>query len=124
MINPSKVDRWIFQASLVYIREAFYVFGGNTDINENDTTIGKLNADLLWSKVGDLNKGRFGHNVIFDGNSALVVGGWGENDNMSTENCSVSSSGIICTDQSPSLNGYGSYPELFMVCPNFCEKQF
>ena len=120
-INPSKVDRYIHTAPLIYIGDAFYVFGGDTDINENDTTIGKLDADLVWTRVGNLNRGRQGHNVIFDGQYALVVGGIAGT--FSTEKCIISTSGVHCMEQSPSLYRYELYPELFMVPPNFCKNQ-
>ena len=100
------------------------MFGGETDINAYDTTIGKLDADLIWTKVGDLNKGRWGHNVIFDGSYALVVGGYGGRDvYLPTVKCDISSSSINCIEQAPLLYGYYNYPELFIVPPNFCKTQ-
>ena len=85
------------------------------------STIAKLDADLIWTKVGELNKGRVGHNVIFDGRFALVVGGDILNGSLPTEKCDLSSDAVNCTDQSPSLQKYQYYPELFIVPPNFCK---
>ena len=112
-------------APITFIVDAFYVFGGETDISHShETTIGKLDANLIWSKVGDLNKGRNGHNVIYDGNYALVVGGdGGYNVTVPTEKCSVSSNGVVCKEKSPFLYRYQSYPELFLVPMNFCINQ-
>ena len=123
-MNPSKVDQLIFQAPIVYIVDAFYVFGGSTGIKVNnqwqgDTTIGKLDAELVWSKVGDLNESKWGHNVIFDGNYALVIGG---RYTMPTEKCTLSTSEVNCTEQNPSLYEYAIYPELFLVPSNFCQN--
>ena len=73
MVNLRKVDRYISDAPIVFIRDAFYVFGGWT--GSHDKQIGKLDANSVWSKVGDLNIGRRVHNVIFDGTYALIVGG-------------------------------------------------
>ena len=120
LINPFKVNRYISGAPIIYIGDAFYVFGGETDINWNDTTIGKLDVNLVWSRVGDLNRGRRGHNVIFEGNYALVIGGY--SGTLPTEKCILSSNGVNCTEQSPSLYNYAFYPELFMVAPDFCKN--
>ena len=123
-----KAVEYICRTSIVYIRDAFYVSGGLTHISnfnknwQTTTTIGKLDVNLIWSKVGDLNKRRHGHNVIFDGNYALVIGGYTDNDVLlPTEKCRVSTNGVICTEQSPSLYRYLNYPELFMVPWNFCK---
>ena len=127
VINLTKVDRYIYRAPLVYIGDAFYVFGGSTDISSYDTTIGRLNADLFWSKVGRLNIGRHSHNVIYDDHYVLVVGGFksvDESDSyLPTERCIVSTSGVNCTEQNPLLSYYADYPELFIVPTNFCKKQ-
>ena len=124
MNNPSKVNEFIITAPIIFVRDAFYVFGGTTDISSYDTTIGKLDADLIWTKVGDLSKGRLGHNVIFDGNYAYVVGGFAVDQqivDLPTEKWDLSSSAVNCTEQSPLLYGYNVYPELFIVPPNFCK---
>ena len=107
-------------APIVYIRDAFYVFGGCTDITCSDTTIGKLNAELVWGKVGDLNEGRRTHNVIFDGDYLLVIGGY--SGTLPTEKCTLSTSGVNCTEQNPLLRFYSHYPELFLVPSNVCQN--
>ena len=87
------------------------MIGGQTDKSENDSTIGKLDSNSNWSKAGELSTGRYGHAAIYDGNFMLVVGGQGHH---KTEKCAFSSSGITCTEQSPSLYDYSNYPELFI----------
>ena len=117
------MDRYIYHAPIVFIREAFYVFGGRTDKSHFDNQIGKLDANSVWSKVGDLQTGRRGHNAIFDGTYALIVGGYaGSNVNVPTEKCSLTSDGMSCTSQNPSLYDYWYYPELFMIPYDYCKN--
>ena len=118
--DPIKVNSKIFRASAIYIGDAFYVIGGYTDVNEYDSTIGKLDANLTWSKVGELSTGRRGHGVIFDGTAMLVVGGYGGT--YKTEKCIISDNQVTCIGQSPSLLRYENYPELFLVPENFCKS--
>ena len=87
------------------------------------TTIGKLDANSRWSKAGDLTTARYGHGAIFDGDVLIVVGGYnGISDPLKTEKCEFDDEGITCTEQSPSLNGYRFYPELFLVESDFCKS--
>ena len=121
--NLIKVDSYISHAPIVFIREAFYVFGGRTHKSSFDNQIGKLDANSVWSKVGDLQTGRNGHNAIFDGTYALIIGGWaGSYVKVPTEKCSLTSDGISCTSQNPSLYYYFRYPELFMIPYDYCKK--
>ena len=121
--DPIKVNSKIFRASAIYIGDAFYVIGGYTDVNEYDSTIGKLDANLTWSKVGELSTGRRDHGVIFDGTDMLVVGGFiGSSKALQTEKCIISNNQVSCTGQSPSLLRYEIYPELFLVPENFCKS--
>ena len=77
-MNLFKANSVIYQAPIIYNRDAFYVFGGDTDINFLvSQTIAKLDANLDWSKVGELRTGRKGHNFIFDGNAVLFIRGEG-----------------------------------------------
>ena len=96
------------------------MIGGFTDKSINDLTIGKLDANSNWSKAGELSTGRNGHAAIYDGTFLLVVGGYGND--YKTEKCSFSSSGITCTQQSPSLDEYEFYPELFLVPADYCKS--
>ena len=68
--------------------------------------------------VGILNKSRTWHNVIYDGNYALVVGGEGM---FKTEKCWFTTEGMNCSEQEPSLNMYQN-PGLFLVSSNYCVK--
>ena len=122
--DPIKVNKYIHEASVIYIGEAFYVIGGYTDVSTYDSTIGKLDANLTWSKVGELVFGRRLHGVIFDGTDMLIVGGWAVSPEtaLQTEKCVISANQVSCTRQSPSLLRYDSYPELFLVPDNFCKS--
>ena len=46
------MEEYIFGAAILYIEDAFYVFGGSSDVR--DTRIGKLDSEHKWSKVGEL----------------------------------------------------------------------
>ena len=102
------------------MQNAFYVIGGWTDISSKSTTIGRLDAlTTIWSYAGDLKNGRAGHNVIFDGQDLLVIGG---NGNQNTEKCSFSGQLLNCNEQAPSLYKYSVTPELYLVSDNFCKS--
>ena len=64
-------------------------------------------------------QGRWEHNVIFDGNYFLVIGG---SDKLMTEKCSYYGSKMTCQLQEPTLNEYELYPELFLVPADFCTE--
>ena len=82
-------------------------------------TIGRFEAiQRVWSKSGELKRGRYGHNAIYDGSSLIVVGGEGI---YKTERCEISNGQTTCTAQNPELNKYAYYPELFLVPVNFCK---
>ena len=105
---------------MIYVDGAFYVFGGAPS-SSVDTIIGKLDAETrVWSKAGDLNASRWGHNVIYDGRHFLVIGG---KDTHMTEKCTLTNDGIMmCVDQNPKLTDYAWYPELFFVVDDFCKQ--
>lgn len=67
--------------------------------------------------------GREGHNAIYDGSSLIVVGGKQASlyDTYKTERCEISNGQVTCTAQTPELNNYADYPELFLVPVNFCK---
>ena len=102
----------------MYTNGAFFIFGGYS--GGSIKGIGKLDATTkIWSKVGDLNSGRAGHNVIFDGAHFLVIGGAYE---RKTEKCTMANGRMTCAQQNPELNDYAFYPELYMVPINFCKE--
>ena len=122
VVNPTKVDEYIFWAPVVYIGDSFYVVGGRAD-GGYITTIGKLDANSRWSKAGDLSTARSGHGAIFDGEYLIVVGGSKRgSDPLKTEKCEFGDDGITCTEQSPLLYRYNYYPELFLVEKDFCKN--
>ena len=87
-------------------------------------TVAKLDSiSHEWSKAGGLNKGRWGHNTIFDGTDIIVVGGYsGKNVSLKTEKCTIAEDKITCVEQEPSLVNYYEYPELFLVGDDFCKE--
>merc|ERR1711892_882316 len=106
----------IIDAPIIYTDGAFYVFGGYSGGNFGGSSIksiGKLDATtFIWSKVGDLYSGRYGHNVIFDGAHFLVIGGLGT---KKTEKCTLVNGQMTCAEQNSELSEYAFYPELYMV---------
>ena len=110
---------FIAQAPIVYHANAFYVFGGLDD-GYVSKTIGRLDASTLtWSKAGELNYARYAHGAIFNGEWIIVAGGRGE---QKTESCSVNQNGIVnCIEQAPTIKGYDTYPEMFLIDDEFCK---
>lgn len=97
--------------------------GGVSDHVEGpESTIGRF--DLIktrkWTKAGDLVTARSGHNVIYDGNYLLVIGGKG---NFMSEKCSIEENGlkVSCTSQTPQLKSYTAYAELHFVIDGYCK---
>ena len=106
---------------LIFVNNAFYVVGGRIGVigTTSSNIIGRLDAATkTWSDFGRLVNQRHQHNVIFDGTSLLVVGGEG---NFNTEVCTLSSEGVLCSEQEPFLKYYSTYPELFLVSTGFCK---
>ena len=113
-----KTGSYIIDYSILYFENAFIVFGGHH--SSTKSVIAKLDlATTSWVKLGDLKVGRWGHNVIFDGEVFIVVGGSGT---MKTEKCSLSGSTMTCSEQNPTLANYYWYPALVMVPEDFCTE--
>ena len=72
-----------------------------------------------WTKAGELNQARDGHNVMYDGQYLMVVGGGPEGQ---TEKCTLADGLISCTSQNPLLYLYVDYPEIFLVSDDFCRR--
>ena len=71
-----------------------------------------------WTKAGELNHSRNGHNIIYDGKYLMIIGGGFD---CQTEKCSLTDGSVSCTSQKPVLDEYFFYPELFPVPDDFCE---
>ena len=113
----------IITAPIIYLEDAFYVFGGYENKSERIKTIGRMDKSGNWKKAGELNEGRSGHNVMFDGEFLLVIGGYDYGKSKKkTEKCSLQDSDITCIVQSPTLDSYNFYPELFLVTDSFCKN--
>ena len=59
------------------------------------------------------------HNVIYDGNYLLVIGGYG---NYMSEKCAIDNGQVTCTSQTPELNEYAYYPALYLVPAGYCKE--
>ena len=104
---------------VLYLEEAYYVFSGYG----GDAAIGRMDDSGQWTKAGELNQARWGHNAIFDGQNIIVVGGNnpGGNYPKDTERCRLQNDTITCTTQEPTLDVYWAHPELFLVSDEFCK---
>ena len=106
----------LIQYAVVYHNLAFYYFGGYQD----SKTIAKLDSQTYeWTKVGELNQGRYSHAVIQLDNSFLCIGGYGL---QKTERCELKNSTVTCESQAPELQDYRQNPELFLVSDDFCQE--
>ena len=112
-INASK----LLHQAVVYAYSSYFYFGGydGSDLS----IIARLDgSSYMWSKVGQLNEGRLGHNAIHLNGFFVVVGGYGT---KNTEKCEYKNDQMVCHSQSPSLNNYGWKPELMIVSLDYCD---
>ena len=109
--------------SVIYKEKSFYIFGGYLTSNQHSNVIGRLDTKTMkWSKFGELNKGRCGHNAVEVQGQVLVIGGGDGNSNgVKTERCTFAKNGMNCSLQNPHLEHYWQYPELHIVSDNFCQ---
>ena len=119
MLIPINADN-IYHQAVVYAYSSYFYFGGHDwSINSDVSTIARLDGTTyMWSKVGQLNERRNGHNVIHLNGFFVVVGGYGT---KNTEKCEFNNDQMICHPQSPSLTDYYGYPELMTVADDFCD---
>ena len=104
----------IFYQAVVYAYSSYFYFGG-FGVNK---IIARLDgSSYKWSKVGQLNQGRFEHNAIHLNGHFLVVGGYGT---TNTEKCEYQYDQMVCQSQSPSLTYYVRTPELMIVSDDYC----
>ena len=107
-------------APILYLSEAFYVFGGYSTEPVVSDIIGRL-QNGQWTEAGKLQVARRAHNAIFDGQYVVVVGG--NDKELPTEVCSIHDNGTMsCTSQEPNLKGYTHFPELHLVENSFCKN--
>ena len=112
---------------MVYFDNGFLIFGG---LQRNSATSAVVRLDLSttsWIKLGDLTVPRSYHDVVYDGEVFMVIGGstWNGtvgHTEMNTEKCSISESTMTCLEQSPMLNNYHRHPALIMVPEDFCTE--
>jgi len=115
-----KVNNFVVWAPIVHVGGSFYVFSGWS--GEYGKTIGRLEVQTRkWSKAGDMVSGREGHNVIYDGQFFIVVGGSDGSDALKTEKCAIVNEEMACSNQLPQLSKYAYYPELFLVPQGYCD---
>ena len=60
---------------MVSMDDSVIVIGGRITGNVRATTIAEYKNDQ-WTKIGDLVKGRFGHNSITFNGETMIIGGW------------------------------------------------
>ena len=87
---------------------SFIVFGGDSTDSSKTSVIAKYDpAWNKWSKLGDLNNGRYGHGVIRLGDEFLVVGGAEFLDyEKNTEACRLERDKMICSEREPTLSDF------------------
>ena len=120
--SPITVSQYISYAPIVHVSNSFYLFGGNSGATLNEKTIGRFDIETRkWTNVGSLVTGRYGHNAIYDGQYVLIVGGVGI---LQTEKCTIINKRVTCSSQSPELDGYVYYPEVFLVPESYCEQLY
>ena len=69
-----------------------------------------------WTKLGNLQVARLGHEVIQVNNEYIVVGGIdGFSGDEPTESCKLNRQSMICTTREPQLSLFTYYPELMLV---------
>ena len=89
------------------------MFGGQA----NQNIIARLDeVSTVWSKVGTLIQPRYGHAVVFDGTSFIVIGG---NGSKNIERCLWKDSSMECTQLGSSTYDYYTYPEVFILPDEF-----
>ena len=114
----------IYGISIVFINDAFYVFGGTGRIPSSGqysvtNLIGRFNiVTREWSVAGNTVGFHSQANTIFDGSSVLVIGGEGLS---KTDACQLDETGFsfTCIEQEPTLEHY-IFPALFFVPVDFC----
>ena len=103
--------------AVVYAYSSYFYFGGSAT-NLSTKTIARLDgSSYKWSKVGQLNEGRFGHNAILLNDIFLVVGG---RYTKKTEKCEYIYDQMVCHSQTPSLTEYAFAPELMIMSDYYC----
>ena len=78
-----------------------------------------LEVSGRWFLAGKLQKDRFGHGVIYDGASFLVIGGYGD---LKTENCVLEETFFACSEQGPSIYNYAYYLGIFLTHDNYADN--
>ena len=105
----------IYDQAVVYTYSSYFYFGGNGA----GSTIARLDgSSYQWSKIGQLNQGRYAHNAIHLNGRFVIVGGSGT---KNTETCDYKYDQMVCQSQSPSLTDYKYTPELMIVADDFCD---
>ena len=114
-----KKVNYLEDASSVYHKQAYYVFGGSSSEKSYMTEIGRLDeVKRTWSFAGHLNEGRSSHGVIFDGSRFLVIGGFYRNTkkkSYTNEICEPTGESVICTGYEEQFAGSLYNPDLALV---------
>ena len=66
-LKPHKAKDWFKAAPILYVRDSYYVIGGNPgNPGEHSNIIGRLDPSRRWTNAGNLEQGRRAHNAIID----------------------------------------------------------
>ena len=101
------------------MKEAFYLFGGFDNGKKTDI-IARINDHGVWSIAGTMTQPRHGHEIILNDSYLMIFGDYAEK--ASTEKCSFSDDQFVCVAQSPVLEHFEIYPEMFLVSKDFCKQ--
>ena len=111
----------MYASPVVFFDEGFFYFGGNKGSGTitNTAKIARLDSVTFeWTQPGVLHTARQSHSVIKIDGMFLVIGGDGSF--FKTERCIYENQSMTCTEQEPTLDNYGHFPELFKVDSNYC----
>ena len=108
----------LHSAAVLYFHGGFFYFGG-TNGNKDIARVARLDSETYtWNKLGMLSTARKTHNVIEVSGVFLIIGG--DATSLKTERCVYDNLTINCTEQDPTLDNYGNFPELFKASSDYC----
>ena len=117
---------------MIFYDFKFVIFGGGCLGDSDDTALTAIVSfdpdTQKWSKIGEMNQARQGHNMIRYPDAVYVIGGMDPEsiDDLYTEKCyyngplDTRSKSFECVSQQPVLTSYTYYPELKLVNENYC----
>ena len=92
------------------------IIGGTSNDDIALNTVASYN-NSTWTKLDDLQTGRYAHRAIVNGDKVYVIGGYGK---QYVEIWSLDEESKNIKLAEPILDGYNGFPELFLVDTSFC----